>query len=523
MEKSKKDLKLLFVNVCLRPGGYTKFLPVGLASVMTYFETKGYDFTLLDIDINEYDDAYVENYIKTNKFDFVLCGTLVTHYKWVKWFVNMVKRYQPDTCVIAGNSVAGSIPEVFLNNARGDIEVTGEGEVSAYNAVEAVRLGKDLKTIEGISFRDDQGKVVINPTRKAANIDELSEINWSFFDVERYIQKAENMPDKDDSPEEMRVMPVVTARGCAFKCTFCHYVFWDDPYRNRSPKSILTEVKHLIEKYNVGYIHFWDDLSFSSAIQVEKFCDAVIESGLKFKWIASIRVDLFSRARLSDEDAIRVAKKMRQCGCYSAGFAIESGNKDIMKMMNKKIEVDAFYKTVYTLKEAGIICQTSVVFGYPIETKESIKETFDQCLKCGLYPSIGFLLPLPYTVMYDYAKANGFITDEDRFLESITERQDICLNMTKMSDEEIMKEIKNGARILNEKLEVGLTEETFIRTKGYKGQRIKKKLEAPQETNVASLGNKSTRPRLDPKNIKRTRNDVSFNYSQSDFKYEEQD
>ena len=52
MQKSKKDLKLLFVNVCLRPDGFTKVLPVGLASVMTYFETKGYDFTLLDIDID---------------------------------------------------------------------------------------------------------------------------------------------------------------------------------------------------------------------------------------------------------------------------------------------------------------------------------------------------------------------------------------------------------------------------------------------------------------------------------------
>ena len=62
--RSKKALKLLFVNVCLRPDGFTKVLPVGLASVMTYFETKEYDFTLLDIDINEYDDVYVENYIK---------------------------------------------------------------------------------------------------------------------------------------------------------------------------------------------------------------------------------------------------------------------------------------------------------------------------------------------------------------------------------------------------------------------------------------------------------------------------
>ena len=69
MPAKKKDLKLLFVNPCLRPGGYTKLLPVGLASVMTYFNGKNYKFSLLDIDINEYDDAYVENYIKKNHFD----------------------------------------------------------------------------------------------------------------------------------------------------------------------------------------------------------------------------------------------------------------------------------------------------------------------------------------------------------------------------------------------------------------------------------------------------------------------
>jgi radical SAM superfamily enzyme YgiQ (UPF0313 family) len=288
-------------------------------------------------------------------------------------------------------------------------------------------------------------------------------------------------------------------------------VFWNDPYRNRAPKSILAEIKHLMEKYNVNYIHFWDDLSFASATQVEKLCDAILESGLKFKWMATIRVDLFSRARLSDEDALRVAKKMKKTGCYSCGFALESGNKEIMKMMNKKIEVDAFYKTVYILKEAKIISQTSVVFGYPIETKETIKETFDQCLKAGLYPSIGFLLPLPATVMYDYAKANGFITDEDQYLESITERQDVCLNMTKMSDEEIMNEIKKGGKKLNEILDVGLTEDTLVKSKGYKSQKINKKLAPPQKI----------RPRLDPKKIKRIKNDVSFNYSQSEFKYED--
>jgi hypothetical protein len=118
MLSKKEDLKLLFVKPCLRPGGFTKLLPVGLASVMTYFESKGYNFTLLDIDIDELSDEYVENYIKDNHFDFILTGTIVTHYKWTKWFVNMTKRHQPNSCLVVGNSVAGSIPEVFLNNTK---------------------------------------------------------------------------------------------------------------------------------------------------------------------------------------------------------------------------------------------------------------------------------------------------------------------------------------------------------------------------------------------------------------------
>ena len=506
MENNKKDLKLLFVNPCLRPGGYTKSPPVGLASVMTYFHENGYKFTLLDIDINEYDDVYVENYIKNNQFDFVLCGSIVTHYKWIKWFVNMVKMHQANSCIVVGNSVAGAIPELFLQHTKANVVVSGEGEISAFQAVEAVRLGKDLKTVDGISFRDNAGNFVENPPRKVGAIDDFTMINWDFFDVERYIAKAHPMPDIDDKPIEMRSMPVITARGCAFKCTFCHYVFWNDPYRNRSPKSIMAEIKNLIEKYNLTHIDFWDDLSFASAIQTERLCDAILESGLKFNWRASIRVDLFSRANLSDKDALRIAKKMKQAGCYTCGFALESGNDEIMKMMNKKIDVGEFYKTVYTLRKVGIISQTSVVFGYPIETKETIQQTFDQCLNAGIYPSIGFLLPLPATGMYEYAKQKNLIIDEDRYLESITERQDVCINMTKMTDEEIMSAIKTGARRLNEELELGLNEDTYIKSKGYQNSKVKKKLKPPLETDK----------------MERIENDVTFNYSRSEFKFEEQ-
>jgi hypothetical protein len=64
MPAKKKEVKILFVNPCLRKGGFTKLLPVGLGSVMTYFQTHGYKFTLLDTDINEFDDEYIKDLSK---------------------------------------------------------------------------------------------------------------------------------------------------------------------------------------------------------------------------------------------------------------------------------------------------------------------------------------------------------------------------------------------------------------------------------------------------------------------------
>ena len=62
----KKNLKILIIIPSLRLNSPTKFLPVGVASVMTVLRQNGFDFDVLDIDINNYEDIYVENYINKN-------------------------------------------------------------------------------------------------------------------------------------------------------------------------------------------------------------------------------------------------------------------------------------------------------------------------------------------------------------------------------------------------------------------------------------------------------------------------
>lgn len=501
-----KKLNILFVNVCLRRGSPVKILPVGLASIMTFIKANGYEFDLLDIDINDYADDVVEEKIKNSSYDVILLGSIVTHYKWVKWFTKMVKRHHPETRLIVGNSVGASAYEAFCKNTPTDVVVVGEGEISCLETLNAYRDGRGLEGVAGIIYRGADGAAVKNPPRKTGDIDQFPMVDWDFFDVPRYMSRSEGISFGGlDAKAKPVSFPVTTARGCVFKCTFCHYVYWDDPYRKRSVGQVIAEIRRNIEKYGATYMAFWDDLSFSSLAQVEKMADAILASGLKFNWDAAVRVDLFGNPQISRERRLAIAKKMKASGCVATGFSLESGDEEILTLMNKKIKAEYFTEQIDVLREAGIACNTSVVFGYPIETKETIRKTFEMCLASKVYPSIGFLLPLPYTGMYDHAKKHGFITDEDAFLTAITERQDICLNMTKMTDAEIMGEIKEGAMKLNRLLELGLDEKKLVRTGGYtKHTKKTGKEEAPKKP-------------LDPEDMKRNVNDFSFNYSDTIF------
>jgi anaerobic magnesium-protoporphyrin IX monomethyl ester cyclase len=499
-------VKILFINPCLRRGSPTKHLPVGLGYIMTMAKSAGYDFDLYDIDINEYTDDEVDNFLQKNSYDVILYGSIVTHYRWVKWLTKKIKQYHPTTTVVIGNSVAGSCPDIFLANAPADIVVIGEGEDTTIEALDCIRAEKDLAMVEGIAWRAADGQIVHNKKRKARKtVDEFPMVDWSLFETNKYRAKRSFLIDETDSSD--LGMPVATARGCVFRCTFCHFVFWDDPYRYRSPDSILDEVERNIEKYGTSTIAFWDDLSFGSLQQAERLSDRIIERNIKFRWSCTTRTDLFGKSKIPRDRRLGIAIKMKEAGCISSGFALESGNDAILEMMNKKIEKQYFSEHVAILKEAGIKSFISVVFGYPIETKETIQETFQMCLETGLYPSIGYLMPLPYTGMYEYAKKNGYISDENGYLDSLTERQDIGLNMTSLSDEEITHEILSGANKLNRQLQLSLSEESLIKTGGYSN--IDKRGGAGVPSKSGSKENKQV--------IIRNENDVSLNYSQIRF------
>ena len=90
-------MKILVVNVSLRPMSQEKLFPIGLGYITTAIKRAGFDFDILDIDCYRYSDEYISNFLKDNEYDIVCMGCMVTGYKIIKSLAEQIKEFYPKT------------------------------------------------------------------------------------------------------------------------------------------------------------------------------------------------------------------------------------------------------------------------------------------------------------------------------------------------------------------------------------------------------------------------------------------
>ncbi len=461
-------MNILVINVSLRPRSPVKLFPIGLGYIATAMKQGGFVFDLLDIDGHRYSDGEVEERIRAKKYDVVCMGCIVTGYRIIKSLSALVKSYHPHAVVIVGNSVATSVSETLLLRTDADVAVMGEGDETIVDLLGALKDSKPLAEVAGICFVKE-GKLVKTPPRPLIkDISRLPYIDFSIFDVEAYIKTSKHaVHDPLPFPrDEARALPINTARGCIANCGFCYHVFRGMPYRYRSPDSLIGEIKTMIARYDLNYINFWDELTFFSKKQVKGFIDKILAEKVHFFWVADCRANLFQ-----SEDDIPLIREMKQAGCLGLGYSLESADPEILKAMNKKTTVEQFSRQTRILRKAGMATLTSLVLGYPQETPETIRKTFDCCVENRIYPSAGYLLPQPGSPMYDYVLAEGYVRDEEEYLMKMGDRQDLIINLTKMEDDEFVSHVSRGLARVNEALDMGLSEKELIKTQHFRSKK----------------------------------------------------
>ncbi len=462
-------MKILFINLCVRTDTNKKIPNIGLAYVMDAADRAGLDFGLIDIDLHRYSDEEVDNLIAKEEFDIAAFGALSSMYPQVLKISSILRRHHPESTIVLGNTLASSVSQTVLEKTDVNICILGEGENAFVDIINSLDKRSPLDSIAGIAFMNDGKYVKTNRTQVIEDLDAIPFLNFELFDISAYLKNSryhvvapEKLPIKFD---DLVALPVNTARGCPFACTFCTNAFKGFKYRVRSPKNIVKEIKMRKEQYGINVVNFWDELTFPTAKAAEEFADLAIKEELNIYWIASVRSELFAR----NKAGLAIAKKLKKAGCHGLAFSLESGNAEILEAMNKKNKVEDFIKQCAILHEAEIDIYTSIIIGFPQETTQTIDETFDVLTKARVYPSVGFLQLLPGTPLYEDAINKGRITEEE-YLMCMGDRQDLRINLTEYDDAYVIDYTARKLTELNKTLKMGLDENALIKTGVWKGK-----------------------------------------------------
>jgi len=351
--------------------------------------------------------------VKAYDADIVGIGCLASfHFPDVVDLVNRIKKIKKDVITITGGThPTFLVQDIMQKHENIDFIVLGEGERTFPQLCQCLKNGRSYADLNGLAFRNS-GNIRINPrTEYISDLDSLPYPAFDLFPLDFY---WEHKVPFSITSRCRRTAPIMTSRGCPSQCVFCaSRNYWGDRYRMRSVESVLDEVEHLVQKYGIEEIQFIDDNLTCDKKRARAIFEGIIERKLDISWSTPNGVAVWTL----DEELIRLMKKS---GCYELAVAFESGDQDVLNNIIKKpLNLANAVEKVKLMKKLGLQVRGFFISGFPNETIEQIKRTFDFANNLDIDSAWFFVAnPTPGSRLYDICIEKGYI-DKNMDFEDI--------------------------------------------------------------------------------------------------------
>ena len=286
------------------------------------------------------------------------------------------KNLRPDLLVVWGGIHPILFPEQTLGSHHVDMVVVGEGIQTAQDLAEHVLGKREKGQIRGVAFRGPEG-IAFTPKADADDIASLPHFDYGILDdVEAYLG-ARSVYQRELAPggEPIRIMPILSGLGCAYKCQFCINVILKRRYRWRKAEDIVSEVKRLQQAYGANAFIFYDEDFLINKPRLLRFLELIEAEGLRFKWRIWARVSYF-REGYVDQDVIR---RLERAGLRSCVMGGESGSQQMLDRMEKGTKVEGILRSAQMLRGTQITPRYSFMVGYDQESREDTRKTYRLC------------------------------------------------------------------------------------------------------------------------------------------------
>ncbi len=263
-----------------------------------------------------------------------------------------------------------------------DAGVTGEAEVSLPALLQRLVAGEEPADVPGVVYRRADGSVAVTaPPPPVQDVDAVPEPARHLIDNSLYfsfISRYRNFA------------PIMTSRGCPFRCIFCEQ--GSLPFRPRSPAAVVDEMEGAMRDHGVREFDFFDSAFTIDKPRVHAICEEIRRRGLDAVWAVRSRVDTVDGPLL---------RALKDAGCARIYYGVESGNREILRTLRKSADLDQMVETVAMTKEIGIDTFGYFMVGSPGETEATVRQTIRLALALDLdYAQFSKVTPMPGTELY---------------------------------------------------------------------------------------------------------------------------
>ncbi len=413
---------LLIAHRCNPP--YSVF-PHGIGYITAVLQKAGHKVTIFDQADSRYSNKQLYSFLKKEKpFDFIGLGFQAAYFHIAKEVSKTIKEACPDVPFVLGGSAPSASPEYLIDKFNADYVLIGEADETVISFTRALAGDIPLDEVAGLCWRQD-GEIKLTARQEPPqNLDAIEFPAWDSFDMKAYTFPC-RLPGVTDFVKPMGVM---TSRGCPYTCKFCYRI--EKSCRWRSIENCIEEIRLLMDRYDVNFIMFRDDLFMPNKKRTLEFCQAIQKSGLRFNWSCNGRFNIADREQI---------KAMKKAGCVEISYGLESGDQKILDEMDKRITVEQILEVAAMTKAEGVLVAVPSMFGLPGETEESLAKTVDTIIAATSWHdkrTVRPMQPYPGCPYWYECIEQGLLKDEDDFYSRYFSSEKWTVNMADVLDSE---------------------------------------------------------------------------------------
>jgi len=304
--------------------------------------------------------------------DAVLLTCSMTYwYPGVQAVVDLVRRRFGSVPVILGGTYATLCPEHAKAHSGADVVVPGPGERWLFTVLRDVLGGE------------------IPPGPEIAGVGSLPHPAFSLL-------------------RDKTWLPLLTSRGCPFRCTFCASFLLADGFEQRPAASVASEIESHHARFGTRHFALYDD---ALLLDKERHALPLLEKIAAAALPVRLHAPNGLHIREIDGD---VARLLRRAGVESLYLSLESVDEALVRERTPKNSPGDLPKALTALEAAGYArrdVSVYLIMGLPGQDASSVQQSVHFVRGLGATPRLAFFSPIPGTREWETLRNRGTVTD----------------------------------------------------------------------------------------------------------------